>query len=91
MFAGWVVLAEIWSPAGLDVDAKKNFLLLPFRYVVNFGWNWILSTQRVGGGVVCIFFYTKSWKLTLDRIAFSLHKELVAGWLAFSSTQRVAS
>ena len=34
--------------------------LLHRELQVKFGWNRILSTQRVGGGVVCIFFYTES-------------------------------
>ena len=118
IFAGRVVLAEIWSPAGLDVGAKKNLnafssqvnfelesdciytkswwrgglhFLLHRELQVDVGSNRIFCTQRVGGGAVCIFFYTESCKLSSDRIGLYLHKEWAAARFAFSSTQRVAS
>ena len=48
---------------------------------VNFGWKWILSTQRVDGGVVCIFIYTESCKLTGGGICISPTQRVGrAGW-----------
>ena len=44
--------------------AARFAILLHSELQVNFGSNRILSTQRVGGGAVCIFFYTESCKLT---------------------------
>ena len=85
-FAGWVVLAEIWPPAASYVgEYKKCKLLVVDTVVVNFRAERILSTQRVGGGGVCISSTStqRVCELTVERIAFYLHREWAAAGCAF--------